>query len=117
MNRDFYIYASLTVLGLLFRAASDVDQVLSLSWNGDYLWGVGLAIILLACAIFINKKTPKGSGKLFTRFFLFTAISNFCDETLFDPYRVSWQEWVTAVAIGLIIYFLNKYELVRGNRS
>lgn len=117
MKRDFRVYVVLTIIGLLLRAASDFNTAYSLQWNGDYLWGVGLAMILLGCAIYINKVTLAGSRKMFTRFFLFTAISNICDEALFNPYVVSWEEWAVAFGVYTGLFLYNKYELVRRNRN
>ena len=116
MKRDFIIYVSLTMVGIIMRALSDLDSVFEWSLNGDYLWGVGLAIILFAWAIHINKKTTNGKRKLITRFFLFTAISNLCDEAIFDPYFVSWEEWATAAGFYLTLFISQKYELVRRDR-
>ena len=74
--------------------------------DGDFFFGVGIALIIIAGAIYIDSTKTNGSAKIFTRFALFTAVSNLCDEVFFDPFIVSWNEWVTALAVlvGVYIY-------------
>ena len=116
MKRDFVIYVVLTIVGWVLRGLSDLNASYEWHLDGDKLWGVGLDTILLSWAMIINKTTHFNWGKRFTRLELFTAISNFCDEAFFDPYIVSWQEWATAFGVCIILFIVQKYELVRRNR-
>tara|TARA_R110002167_G_scaffold168263_1_gene365942 strand:- start:134 stop:496 length:363 start_codon:yes stop_codon:yes gene_type:complete len=106
MIKAFRIYVILTIIGFLFRLSWDLNHSFEWLENGDFLFGVGFGLIFIAGAIYIDSTKKRGIAKVFTRFALFTAISNLCDEVLFDPFVVSWQEWLTSliVLIGVIIY-------------
>jgi hypothetical protein len=42
---------------------------------------------------------------MFSRLFLFTSISNLCDELFFNPFVVSWEEWFLALLVLTFLYF------------
>lgn len=106
--RAFKIYVILTIVGLLFRLFWDLNHSYHWVKDGDFYFGVGFALIFIAGAIYIDSTKSNGWPKVFTRFALFTAISNLCDEVLFDPFIPSWQEWVTAVAVLIGVYIYDR---------
>jgi|TARA_R110000851_G_scaffold267356_1_gene419839 glycogen synthase len=112
MIRAFKIYVVLTVLGLSFRLYWDLNHVFKWIKDGDFFFGVGIALILIAGAIYIDSTKSNGWAKVFTRFALFTAVSNLCDEVMFNPYIVSWQEWVTALVVLIGVYFYERYNKI-----
>jgi len=111
MIRAFRIYVILTILGFLFRLSWDLNHAFEWLEDGDFLFGVGFGLIFIAGAIYIDSTKKHGIAKVFTRFALFTAISNLCDEVLFNPFVVSWHEWVTALIVLFGIYIYDKRKL------
>ena len=112
MISGFKIYVYLTILGLLFRLSWDLNHSYKWLSDGDRLYGAGSGLILVGCAIYIASTKKKGWQKVFTRVFFYTAISNLCDEILFDPFRVSWEEWVSALFVLVIVYIYENKEKV-----
>jgi hypothetical protein len=110
MIRAFKIYVALTILGLSLKLYWDLNHVFEWIKDGDFFFGVGIALIIIAGAIYIDSTKSRGWQKVFTRLALFTAVSNLCDEVMFNPYIVSWQEWVTALSVLIGVYFYERYK-------
>lgn len=117
MKQPFLIYVYCTLAGWFLRLIWDFNH--SYKWipSGDFFYGVGVALIFMGWAIYIDSTKRNGWEKVFTRVALFTALANLCDEAIFDPLKTSWQEWATALLISIIYYHYQKYndKLARNN--
>jgi hypothetical protein len=76
---------------------------LFLGLNTYYL---GVAFLIMCCAISINSAVS-GSLKWVSETFIVYSISNMLDEILFDPSKVSINEYIAAATI--LIYHLCKH--------
>ena len=113
MLRYFKIYVFCIIVGWSCRLFWDLNHVYHWIKSGDAFFGIGIAVMFLGCAIYIDSTIKRKTfskrheyllAKIFTQLFLFTTISNLCDEALFDPYEVSSHEWGTAFIIFLSLY-------------
>lgn len=114
----FIVFVVSVLIGWAFRLFWDLNH--SYHWipSGDFFWGTGIGVILFGCSIYIDstvkrkmfrKRNVYWLSKTFTRFFLFTAISNLCDELFFDPTRTSAGEWIMAAIMWAVIHYYNTY--------
>lgn len=113
MIKAFKIYVILSVVGFMFRLFWDLNHSYNWIVDADLFYGIGIGLLFIGCAIEIDSRQSKGWQKIFTRFWLFTAISNLCDEVLFDPYDVSWQEWVVALVVLISVYLYERKKEIK----
>jgi putative Mn2+ efflux pump MntP len=114
MAKFFKLYVLCILTGWAFRAFWDLNHTYHWIPSGDFFWATGLSVMLFGCAIYIDKNTVSKSfpnkacfviAKMFSRLFLFTSISNLCDELFFNPFVVSWEEWFLALLVLTFLYF------------
>lgn len=69
---------------------------------GTKIYFVGIAIFIFLLALYIRQISKPS----FTTFFLFCiTLNNLLDETLFNPLKLGWNEFV-ATTIIIVVYFL-----------
>ena len=107
-------------MGWAFRLFWDLNHSFKWVVSGDFFWGTGYALVLFGCAMYIDstiqvkpawikKRWIYKLAKTFTQFFLFTSISNLCDELFFNPMKVSAGEWIMAILMWVAIHYFNTY--------
>ena len=122
MIKYFKIYVACILTGWAFRLFWDLNHVYNWMLYGDWFFGVGIAVMFFGCSVYIDstiirrkfdKRWQYLMCKMFTRFFLFTCISNLCDEMFYDPFVVSFHEWATAFFVFSALYAKSIWDSVK----
>lgn len=124
MLRYLKVFVFCVIVGWAFRALWDLNHAFKWLKSGDFFFGVGYALILFGCGYYIRstikrkmfaKKWHYQLASIFCDLFFYTCVSNLCDELLFDPYVVQWQEWVAALGVLFVLYIRTLWNTLKNS--